>query len=519
MHAQRSSLFSLLFLTFGLAAITLAGCDAAGPGDGEDPLTGGQVSVQLTSSGGAGGAAQMQAASSSATDIAEAFVTISGVELVGEEGRYTLSDEEQEIDLLALEDGVPVDLAFDEVPTGEYDQLRLAVTDTRLVLTDGSEPSLKVPSGKIKLLLPNFEIEDDGDDAEILVEFDTDRSFVQAGRSGKYIFRPVVRTRSVEVNDEELGEEVEVTGRITALDPGATVEVEGLPFEITGRTEVGDDDEDAPDLEVGQFVELEAGLDDGGAYVAQEIEVEEQQESATLEAPLDEVRDDALVLLGVPFAVDAGTHFDGFTTLADLEGAGRVEVEFAYDDGADTYRLIEIEAESSEEDEGEDEDGDDDRGDDDERGENEEAAEVEGRITSRAQNGAIAVEGLTFAVTGRTEVEGGRNVRSLQEGQFVKLEATYAVDGTLVATEIEVEDEEEAASLEAPVEEVSGNTITLLETSFTADADTELDGLVDLSGLERGDEVEVEFTYDSSTGSHRLLKVEAESSERDDGDE
>lgn len=357
----------LLIAAFAAGALVLAGCDST-TSEG-DEFASGQVNVQITNGSSGGGAAAPRTASTDdATDapaeIEEAFVTIAGVELVGEESRFTLSEEEQEVDLFALRDSVPVDLALGEVPPGEYEQLRLDVTDTRLLLSDGSEPDLKVPSGEIKLLLPDFEIEGENDEAEITVAFDIDDSFVRAGASGKYIFKPTVRAQSVEVNDEELGETVELTGEVTALDEGTTVSVEGLPFTITGATETGEDDEegeDAPALEVGQFVELEAGRDESGAYVAREIEVRsDTQDVAVLEAPIDEVRSDALVLLGVPFTADADTEFDGFSALTDLDGSSRAEVEFAYDESADAYRLLKIEAESSEE------DGDDDEEEDEE---------------------------------------------------------------------------------------------------------------------------------------------------------
>ncbi|PSQ68247.1 MAG: hypothetical protein BRD29_04350 [Bacteroidetes bacterium QH_2_67_10] len=270
------------FLALSCAAVLLiamAGCDAIGDsGDDSETLTS-SVDVQLTSTSPTGASATQAAAalsedaSSEIADIAEASVTISGVELVGEEDAYTLSDEEQTFDLLALADGVPVDLALDEVPAGEYEQLRVAVTDTRLVLSDDTSPNLKVPSNKIKLLLPNFEIEDGSDDTEITIAFDVEDSFVRAGRSGKYIFKPTLRAESVEVGGEELSGNVEVAGEITALDSGTSVEVAGLPFALTERTEIGDDEEENS-LAAGQFVELEAGVD-GDTYVAQEVKQEE----------------------------------------------------------------------------------------------------------------------------------------------------------------------------------------------------------------------------------------------------
>ena len=500
------SLFLLAALAFGTVA--LVGCDSAGPGSTDDPEMGslGEVNVQMTTAS-AGGSARAAAgteagnAAPGAAEIEEASVTIAGVELVGEDGSYTLSGEEQEIDLLALEDGVPADLALEEVPPGEYDQLRLDVTDTRLLLSDGAEPTLKVPSGKIKLLLPDFEIEEEGDEADITVEFDVEESFVKAGKSGKYIFKPTVRARSVEVNGEELGEEVEIAGAVTAYTEGESVEVESLPFALTSGTEIGEE----LALEAGRAVELEGGRNEDGTYVAKEIEAREEneEEGAVLEAPLGEVRSDAVVLLGVPFAVDSDTELDGFDALSELDGSRRVQVTFAYDESADAYRLLRIEAEFSE---------DDDEGNGDDGDESSEAAEVTGRLTS-ASDGAVAVEGLRFAVTGGTEVEGADGPGALASGQPVKLSATYTEDGTLVATEIEVSgDAAENAALETAVESVADGELTLLGTSFAVDSETELNGFDALEALEQGDAVEVTFSYDAEADAYRALKIEADGS-------
>lgn len=510
------SLFLLAALAFGTVA--LVGCDSAGPGSTDDPEMGslGEVNVQMTTAS-AGGSARAAAAGTEAgnaapgaAEIEEASVTIAGVELVGEDRSYTLSGEEQEIDLLALEDGVPADLALEEeVPPGEYDQLRFDVTDTRLLLSDGADPTLKVPSGKIKLLLPDFEIEEEGDEADITVEFDVEKSFVKAGKSGKYIFKPTVRARSVEVNGEDRNENVETAGQVTAYTEGESVAVEGIEFAITGDTEI--DEELA--LEEGQGVEIEGARSETGAeYVAKEIEAREEneEEGAVLEAPLEEVRpgESSIVLVGTPFAIDADTKFEGFNVLSDLEGGSRAEVVFAYDAASGTYRALEIESESS----GEGEDDKGEEGDDDENEDNEEAAEVKGRVTSAPADGSVAVEGLGFAVTGGTEAGDG-GLEAITEGDFVELEATYTSGGTLVATEIEVSgDAAENAALETAVESVADGELTLLGTSFAVDSETELNGFDALEALEQGDAVEVTFSYDAEADAYRALKIEADGS-------
>ena len=84
----------------------------------------------------------------------------------------------------------------------------------------------------------------------------------------------------------------------------------------------------------------------------------------------------------------------------------------------------------------------------------------------------MAVEGLEFATAGGTETgEGG--LEAIEEGSFVELEATYTSAGTLVAAEIKEEGEaEERVSLEAALDSVSSDAITLLGASFAVGEDT-----------------------------------------------
>jgi hypothetical protein len=500
----------------------MAGCDSAGPVE-DGPAAAPSVSVQLTTASGSSddaaglrSAAEAPAAAETAADIEEAVVTISGVELLGEEERFTISGETQEIDLLDLGSGAH-DLALSEVPAGEYDRLLLRVTEARLTLSDGTEPDLKVPSEKIRLLLPDFEVEEEGDEAQVTASFDVGASFVKVGRSGMYLFKPTVRAASVEVNGEDRDENVEVAGAVTAYTEGERVAVEGFEFAITENTEI--DEELA--LEEGQSVELEGARAEGGdGYVAQEVEArsgEEEEEGAVLEAPLGEVRPDEgrIVLLGAPFAVNFETEFDGFSMLSELESSGRVEVAFTRSGEGEAasgpYTALEVESESSS-DEGGEEDGED---------EEEEAAEVKGHVTSApvADSDAVAVEGLAFAVTGGTETGEDGGLEAIAEGDVVELEATYTSDGTLVATEIEEEEEEDAgepAELEAALGAVSSDAVTLLGARFAVTEDTELDGFDDLEELEQGGEAEVEFAYDADAGDYRALKIEGEGDGDDD---
>ncbi len=172
------------------SATIITGCDGFGAGE-----NGGTVQVLLTDA--------------PIDNIAEANVTIERVELVGEAGVVVLMEEDVTYDLLELQNGVTAELAEGDVPAGEYHQIRLIVQEEAVVVfDDGSDSTLKIPSGAqtgVKLNLPGgFEIGEGAEEATVVLDFDASESFVQAGASGKYIFKPVVKVENVEIEEEEL---------------------------------------------------------------------------------------------------------------------------------------------------------------------------------------------------------------------------------------------------------------------------------------------------------------------------
>lgn len=141
-------------------------------------------------------------------DVLEANISILRVELIDSTGRETIMMEEPvSLDLLTLRDGVTTELANFPVLASTYDQLRIIVADSAYVLlTDSTMEELKIPSGEtsgIKLMdIPPFDIEAGDDQAVVTIDFDAEKSFVKAGNSGKYIFKPVLKPLSIEVNGE-----------------------------------------------------------------------------------------------------------------------------------------------------------------------------------------------------------------------------------------------------------------------------------------------------------------------------
>ena len=115
----------------------------------------------------------------------------------------TLSSDPAVYDLMDLRNGETALLADLDIPTGEYNQLRLLVNDdsARVVLKEGTTLPLMVPSGEKSGLtiniLPHLSI-GAGTTGEVLLDFDVSKSFtMQYGQGGGAItgfhFKPVVR--------------------------------------------------------------------------------------------------------------------------------------------------------------------------------------------------------------------------------------------------------------------------------------------------------------------------------------
>lgn len=145
------------------------------------------------------------------SNIESALVTITGIELrkVGDgisDGNpfITLSEDTITIDLIDLRNGVSETLLDLEIPTGEYDLVRLYVDEAGLKLKDSDEiHRVKVPGGSktgIKIFLrPALEVSE-GNLSEILLDVDLSRSFILRGNmdhNNGFIFKPVIRAANM----------------------------------------------------------------------------------------------------------------------------------------------------------------------------------------------------------------------------------------------------------------------------------------------------------------------------------
>lgn len=170
-------------------------------------------------------------------DIEAAVVTISEIFLTGEgvegeaDGRVVLRSTPVTTDLLTLQNDVEALVEEESVPAGSYGQLRFVIDGAAMLVdTDGDETTdddkvvlatsadfaglaklpegfrdrdaeLKCPScsqSGFKVILPGSLQIEEGEEIQLLVDFDVSQSFVRpAGASGKWILRPTLKATSV----------------------------------------------------------------------------------------------------------------------------------------------------------------------------------------------------------------------------------------------------------------------------------------------------------------------------------
>ncbi len=163
----------------------------------------------------------------------EANVTINKIELResadGDDPFLTLiEDVELPFNLLDLQNDVTGDLVQIEIPVGSYNLVRLYVSEANVILKDGTNFDLTVPSGAqtgIKIFIePAIEVVG-GLTSELLLDFDVSKSFVvqgdpntPAGING-FIFKPVIRGVNMSTAGRITGTVVDTTS--TALENAA----------------------------------------------------------------------------------------------------------------------------------------------------------------------------------------------------------------------------------------------------------------------------------------------------------
>lgn len=116
-----------------------------------------------------------------------------------------LSEEIQEFNLLDLANGITADMVSMEIGSGTYNMIRMRIIESKIILKDGEEYDLKIPSGdksglKIKIQ-PELVVESDVVN-EVILDFDVSKSITVKGNANSkagikgFNFKPVIRAVS-----------------------------------------------------------------------------------------------------------------------------------------------------------------------------------------------------------------------------------------------------------------------------------------------------------------------------------
>jgi len=150
-----------------------------------------------------------------ADSVASATVSIDSIDIraAGETGNtsfttiYRDADNTSEYNLLDLRNGVTATLAEQEIPEGEYDLVRVFISDASISLKNGSQYNLKVPSGLhtgLKIFVRPSLMVRAGMTAQLLIDVDVSKSFVARGNMmsnpsdfNGFIFKPVLRAANL----------------------------------------------------------------------------------------------------------------------------------------------------------------------------------------------------------------------------------------------------------------------------------------------------------------------------------
>jgi hypothetical protein len=147
----------------------------------------------------------------------------------------TLMETEYTVNLLDLKNGVTAKLAELEVPEGTYDLLRVYVKGVNVVLADGTEFALTVPSGSqtgIKIFIKPALVVSGGLSSDLLLDFDVCRSFVVKGNSNDlegiqgFNFKPVIKARN-------LSKSGTLKGTVSSIqEDGSLLGLEGVTISV-----------------------------------------------------------------------------------------------------------------------------------------------------------------------------------------------------------------------------------------------------------------------------------------------
>ncbi len=222
--------------------------------------------------------------------------TTADTEMTVEKGSpfVVLMEQEIQVNLLNLTNGITKTMVETEVPVGTYDLVRVYVKGISVVLKDGTTYDLKVPSGEqtgIKVFIKPGLTVTGGLSADLLLDFDVSRSFVAKGDSNSiegitgFNFKPVIKASNLSTAGS-------LIGKVTTWQEEPPIGLEGAQVSIftadTLNTSAFTD-------ETGSYMIM--GLDAGNYDVSVELDAYTSQsvESIEIVAANNTVQDFELV--------------------------------------------------------------------------------------------------------------------------------------------------------------------------------------------------------------------------------
>ncbi len=142
--------------------------------------------------------------------VEEANITIDWIKLhrvdsvdVERDSVFVMMEKDTTLNLLDLSNGITAVMSEMEIPAGNYNEIRLHVTEASVkVVDDTTTYRLKIPSAGasgLKVKIRPWLVVEDGVESQVLLDFDVNRSFKIIGNPhGKkeikgFMFKPVVR--------------------------------------------------------------------------------------------------------------------------------------------------------------------------------------------------------------------------------------------------------------------------------------------------------------------------------------
>lgn len=148
------------------------------------------------------------------------------------EGSFVvLMEDEIQVNLLELTNGITENLLNADVPVGTYDLIRVYVKGVNVVLNDETVYDLKVPSGAqtgIKVFVKPGIVVSGGLTSDLLLDFDVSKSFVAIGGHDNlsgFNFKPVIKASNLSTAGT-------LTGAVTTLVEETQVALEGAQVSV-----------------------------------------------------------------------------------------------------------------------------------------------------------------------------------------------------------------------------------------------------------------------------------------------